>query len=120
MSRELLERVLKLVGMLSSSNANEAGAAASQLMRTLKANGLDIHDLTGAIAAGFSEKSQRGDKPDDDDDDYDWQYIIKTCLKNQHRVNEKSKTFLDSMRGWKGTPTIKQQQWLLDIFRRFQ
>jgi hypothetical protein len=104
MSPELLDRILKLLGMTSSSNANEAGVAAVQLNRTLKAHGLDIHDLAAAVAAGFNEKSRSNTAPDDDcddddDDDMDWQHIIKTCLKHQHKLNPKSREFLDTMKG---------------------
>ena len=55
MSRELLDRMLKVIGMLSSSNSNEAGVAAGMLMQTLKQGGLDVHDFMNVVAIGFSE-----------------------------------------------------------------
>jgi hypothetical protein len=46
------EKVVKLVKLLSSPNDGEVVAAATALMRTLKADNLDIHDLAKRIENG--------------------------------------------------------------------
>ena len=127
MSRELLDRLLKVIGMLSSSNANEAGVAAGMLMATLKQAGLDIHDLTDIIADGFRrlEKGQRDDEEDKHADSIAdvWRDVLRECLEYSHRLNYKDQEFLNSMMYRGRAPTSKQWGWLLDIVnkvRRFQ
>ncbi len=117
MSRELLDRMLKVIGLLSSSNSNEAGVAAGMLMQILKQGGLDVHDFMNVVAIGFSEykRERRSDN--------DWRNLLVECLKHALKLSVREQEFLGSLSVWRGTPTNKQLIWLSDIHdkvRRFQ
>jgi hypothetical protein len=121
MSRELLDRLLKVIGMLSSSNANEAGVAAMQMMAMLKRDLIDIWDFQDIVANGFRQfEKERRDRDGDEDD---WRDVLRECMEHFHRLSPREQEFLGNMRTWRGTPTSKQEKWLLDILnkaRRFQ
>jgi hypothetical protein len=112
-----IERMLKLVRMLSSDNPNEAGAAALALNRTLRDAGLDIHDLAGVVGQGFRViRVIDADAPNVDDD---WRGVVEWCTAQAHRLPEREREFLETLQGWRGAyPTDKQLRWLRDIAAR--
>jgi hypothetical protein len=113
MPREL-DQLLKIVGMLSSTNENEAGVAAGQLMRVLKQDGLDIHKFKDIVANGYRKIGKdRSIKPSDD-----WRDILAECARHPDRLNAYEQGFVSSMKTWHGEPTPKQRKVLLGIFAR--
>jgi hypothetical protein len=109
----VVDRVLKLVRMLSSPN--EAGNAAAALNRTLLDNGLDIHDLAGVVDRGL-----RGIHIVDPEKRIfeDWSDAVDWCDAQIHRLTEKEAGLIETLSYWRGAPSDAQLRWLGDIVRK--
>jgi hypothetical protein len=121
-----IDRLQKLLRMLSSDKEHEALAAVGRLMIVLAAADLDIHDLADAVGRGFSAPQAptnsrtnghrtRSSAPDVDDD---WHKAVEWCLAQPHRLRPREIEFLESLREWRGYPTEKQTAWLCAIVER--
>jgi len=102
LSKSEIEKISKLLLMLSSDKSGEVSAAASALIRVLKANGKDLHDLTAAlrqppIKIVYEE---------------DWRNVAKECLNCRSIFSEKEQKFLQDMSHQMRDPTEKQENWL--------
>lgn len=105
----------KLIRLLSSDQPGEAAAAAAALNRALLADGLDIHALAQVVERSSlvpSEKPQ--DDPPSDMSDA-WKETRGFCARHRDLLSERDRAFIESLATWRGRPTEKQLQWLLDI-----
>jgi hypothetical protein len=124
----IVDRVLKLVRMLSSSNANEAGAAAAALNRTLSDAGLSIHDFSTVVQQGFEpgavknhraqHETPRNERPRNGQ--LDWRSEVAWCAAQPYRLSKWETDFLESLGQWRGRPTEKQAARLKDIVARLR
>jgi hypothetical protein len=108
------DRVLKLVRMLSSPNANEAGVAAAALNRALADAGLSIHDLAGAVEWGFKSAPvapRREKKPPQDN----WRAVVESCISRRLYRSPREEEFLKGLGDWRGQLTERQAAWLQAI-----
>jgi hypothetical protein len=111
-----VDRVLKLVRMLSNSNANEAGAAAVALNRTLGDAGLDIYDFAGVVKQGFQTSPITKAIPEVDND---WREVVAFCAARAHLLSQRDRSLVETLSRWRGGhPSPKQTQWLRDIVWR--
>jgi hypothetical protein len=141
MNAEQTERIKKLVRMLSSEREGEVVAAAHALVRTLRANGSDIHTLADSIGSGkLSEADMQrlyGAGYDDGKraaerqqparfysvDEPTWHEIAVECAEHRRLRGDREQEFVADMvrrtvHG--GIPTEKQAKWLRDIYARIR
>jgi hypothetical protein len=91
----------KLVPRLASPFPGEAAATAAAIERTLRANGLDIHDLNAAL--GLSAPPSRPQPPNDDVDDCKYissarlLEIVAGIQRRNRQINESSRGFLNQL-----------------------
>jgi len=106
---ETREMLAKLLGMLGSSSDNEraiAGAKADQLVR---AHGCTWHDII---------MLPRHQAPRYDDHLSDVQKMAAFCNAHRNKLNAKEHEFIRAMLTWSGAPSEKQMRWLVDLFVR--
>ena len=97
-------RLVKLCGMLGSQHDGERAAAdlkADQLVRGL---GLTWGDLIVP--------------PDTVPLRNDWRRMAKYCNRCRGQLSARDRAFIEAMLHWRGEPTERQQQWLIDIYAR--
>jgi hypothetical protein len=119
------DKLGKLLRMLSSDKDGEVLAAASAIMRTLAAEGSDIHKLADALCQpqpSTSAQAQRREEPrrSQHEDSDDWHSVACECQAHSERLSPREQDFVEDMVKWSAlrTPTEKQQAWLLSIHRR--
>ena len=74
---DLTSRLAKLLPLLASDKAGEVTAAAAAITRTLQVEGLDWHDLAGAVARGWAAPTP-GTLAEVHLEE--WQRIARACL----------------------------------------
>jgi hypothetical protein len=97
------ERLTKLLGMLgSNSDGERANAArmADQLVRGLGLTWGDIVIPAHAVPAR------------------DWRRMANYCLMLCDQLNQREMEFVESITGYRGAPSDKQQRWLSKIYAR--
>jgi hypothetical protein len=114
------DRLAKLVRMLSSDKPGEVVAAASAIMRTLDAEGTDIHALADALCNPPPPPREPPRGPAAPESEPDWRSIACECDAHEDRLSEREQKFVADMVTWTRwrTPSEKQQAWLLAIFSR--
>jgi hypothetical protein len=130
-----IEKIQKLIRLLSSPNDGEALAAVHALQRALQADGSDIHELAARIEglsqvemkklydAGFEQGKSTaaadvGFSSVDPPSFYEMACEIKH--KGDGRLNEKEEEFVADMVLWcaRREPSEKQAKWLHAIYYR--
>jgi hypothetical protein len=112
-----------LLRMLSSDKDGEVVAAASAIVRTLKAEGLDIHSFADALCrpAPRTDTEARSASREAAHD-IDWYSVA--CEGDAHGdlLTPREQQFGSDMVTWtaRRAPTKKQQAWLLAIFNRMR
>lgn len=112
-------RIGELIRLLSSDKDGEVVAAAGALGRTLRNLGFDWHDLANTVEARLGELTVQPlvwpEQPP-----LNWRRVLEQCFSftGPEVLREKEIDFLDSMRRWRGLPTKKQWQWLVNIATR--
>jgi hypothetical protein len=139
------DKVTKLIKMLSSSNDGEIVAAARALMRTLEADGNDIHDLAKRIESGggggispaerarlYEEALQRARREARREAEREaatrtadtvpsfYQMACEVQRKENGSLTEKERGFVADMVRWcaRREPSEKQAKWLHSIYCR--
>lgn len=128
---EITPKLGKFVRLLGSDNDGEVVAAARALVRTLTAQGCDLHDLAKHVEAGervvYRDRVIYRDpapaaKPCASQDTTDWPSIIKWChASDKGRLTPWERSFITDVanqfaRG--GTPSEKQQSIILRCFNK--
>ena len=98
------DRLAKLLGMLGSDHDGERANAGRMADELIRANGLRWADVL-AVAASTKTNS-------------DWQQMADWCRAHHQQFNAKQLGFIQTMLTWRGTPSDKQKQWLIDLFVR--
>jgi hypothetical protein len=102
------DRLIKLCSLLGSAHVGEraaAGLKADELVRQL---GLTWPDVI--VAPPIAPDPPRRTEPD-------WHRLIMFCHARRERLEPRERDFIQSMFGsWRGTPTKKQQDWLMDLY----
>jgi hypothetical protein len=97
----IVPKLQKLILMLSSSRDGEVLAAAEAITKTLRANGLDWHDLARLLAKPPHQK------PTMRDDYLDWQFMAAFCFDRGHLLNERDADFINQLHRSNGRPSDK-------------
>lgn len=121
---DALPKLKLLIPRLASDSDGEVIATVNAIIKTLKSNGADLHDMAAALEPGSKKNYQRttsqNEKPRDDPA-RKWREVIAFCLENIEWLSEREQTFVNDMDGnlkkW-GTPTEKQGNWLMSIFTK--
>jgi hypothetical protein len=99
LSPAVVDRLVKLLGLLSSAHDGEvanAGRMADQLIRRY---GLTWADIIAAPIASIG-----------------WRDKVRACLDCIGTLNAKEQQFICSLVNWRGMPTDRQLAWLDRIF----
>ena len=111
-------RLGKLVRLLASDKPGEVTAAAAALVRTLQADGLDIHNLAEVVERAALVPVKDPSPPSDKNNSR--RYLRGWCARHNDLLSERDQHFLESLASWRGRPTEKQLEWLLDIEARIR
>jgi hypothetical protein len=135
------EKIGKLIKMLSSSSDGEVVAAVHALMRTLEAEGTDIHELAErvegrklsqaemqkiydkAFAAGKQSVAAAAPTFHDVTNEISWHAIACECMHSSRLRDQREQKFVADMVRWTvrgGEPTEKQAKWLRSIYVRIR
>jgi hypothetical protein len=126
------DKIKKMVRLLSSDRDAEVVAAARAILRTLEADGSDIHELAEAIGSGkLSEQDMQqiydaaysdGKRAAENNRPAEfhsvsppWHDMAVDCRDNDNgRLSEREREFVTDMVRWTvyREPTEKQQKWL--------
>jgi hypothetical protein len=113
-----VQRVSKLVLMLSSQHDGEIVSAARALSRTLKSSGADFHDLIAGLTQPKLQPHASAHAGASGDELKDWREMRKVCLRNPDRLRDRERQFLEGIGNWVGDLTPKQFDWLKSIYQR--
>jgi hypothetical protein len=101
-------KLAKICGMFGSVHEGERAAAAALADRMVSELGLRWADVISVplvpAEPGHEEVS--------------WQAALDACLEHVHELDPRSKAFVQSLSGWRGTPSTKQIDWIFDIYGR--
>ena len=129
-----VEKIQKLIRLLSSPNDSEALAAVHALQRVLREEGTDIHELAARIEglsqvemkklydAGFQEgKNAAAAATTADFSNVGPSFYEMACEikhKGEGRLSQREADFVDDMTRWcaRREPTEKQAKWLHVIY----
>lgn len=121
---DAIPKLKLLIPRLASDSEGEIVATVNAIVRTLKSNGTDLHDLAAALDGGAKQgprKSTSQEQKPKDDPAKKWRNVIEFCLENLDWLSERERTFVTDMDGnlkkW-GSPTEKQGNWLMSIFTK--
>lgn len=115
MTTPLCIRAGQLVRLLSSDRPGEAGAAAQALCRTISAAGRDIFWLANVVAAALEAPLVPAEASDED---VSWEEALEIVIDHIDEPDPRSRAFIWSLSKWRGEPSERQQQWLMDLFAR--
>jgi len=128
-----VEKIQKLIRLLSSPNDGEALAAVHALQRVLREEGSDIHELAARIEglsqaemkklydAGFQEGKSAATAATPDFSNVGPSFYEMACEikhKGEGRLSQREADFVDDMTRWcaRREPTEKQAKWLHVIY----
>jgi hypothetical protein len=99
---DALERLIKLLGMLSSAHDGERAAAGQKAHEFIRRHGLTWSEI---LLAGPASPPKLG-----------WRDKQRACQAHEHCLNSRERAFVLSLARWRGTPTEKQLAWLDRIY----
>lgn len=109
-----LPMLSKLIPRLATDHDGEVVATVRAIQRTLKAAGLDFHDLAGALTKStrpsWAEEDRATAEPED------WRELVRWCANRVRQLNPREADFVCTIyskacsRGL--PPTVKQIAWL--------
>lgn len=126
---DAIPKLKLLIPRLASDSDGEIVATVNAIARTLKSNGADLHDLAAALEANakknnasgsytYQEKPKSKPKPEPTNK---WREVLNFCLENMEWLSEREQKFVSDMDSnlmkW-GSPTEKQGNWLMSIYRK--
>ena len=113
-------KAFALIPRLASDADNEVVSTVRLIERTLKASGLDWHDLVARLKA-YAEPSRQTKPPDDPKS---WGQMAAWCAsKGFGRLTLKELTFVNDMSRrlvFGGAPTERQATWLRAIYAKLK
>lgn len=128
---EITPKLGKFVRLLGSDSDGEVVAAARALVRTLTAQGCDLHDLARHVEAGervvyrdrvVYREPPPASKPCAPQYATDWSAITKWCrVSDKGRLTSWERQFIASVADqfeFGGTPSAKQEPVILRIFNK--
>jgi hypothetical protein len=98
---EVVDRLIKLLGMLGSVHAGERAAAGLKADQLVRQHRLQWRDV---IAPPLAPQVH-------------WREQICHCLDHVHLLNARERNFIGTLLMWRGTPTPRQLAWLDKIYR---
>jgi hypothetical protein len=120
MTPAVQDKLGKLLRILSSDKPGEVVAAASAIMRTLAAEGLDIHSLADALCQPTPRAERKTQSASTSAEDIDWHSVACECEAHGAFLNLREQKFVTDMMAWtaRATPSERQQAWLLLILNK--
>ena len=115
-----LQRLEKLLLMLSSESDGEVVNAARAIGRTLETSGFDWHDLATSLRMPATAKPRTRKPPREDEDDLSWRVMVGFCIEHEHWLHGRECEFVTSLLHWHGELTEKQSAWLTAIYQRLR
>jgi hypothetical protein len=107
---------LRKLFMLSSDRDGEVISGARAIEPTLRASGLDWHDLANGLLATASHPPS----PRTNEAAGEWRQWHAFCFQRMHMLGPREAKFIHGLNSWRGVPSTKQLKWLQSIFDRLQ
>jgi hypothetical protein len=117
----IVERLVKLLGMLGSSHDGERAAAARKADALVREHGLVWSDVISGLSGQEQQHANRrnnGAKAHDDGGD--WHAMRDYCAQHSSLLRPREQEFIDDIDGWRGALTEKQSAWLVSIYTRLK
>lgn len=108
------DRLKKILGLLGSDHPGERDAAAQAANKLVRERGLAWGDVIGPPIVPDHVPRIRAWRADDSD----WRRMASFCAARQWLLCPKDRDFVRSMVDWRGEPTERQREWLLDLYAR--
>jgi len=116
MSRAQLEpataaRLAKILGLLGSDHDGERAAAGLKADQLLRESGLTWRDIIAPPIVPDPPRIRSWRAGEND-----WQRMARFCHARQGKLSLRDRDFVRTMLYWRGSPTAKQQSWLIDLY----
>lgn len=108
------DRLRKLCGMFGSAHDGERASAAAMADKLVRTAGLTWNEIIAPPIVPNEWRPMRYWR----DGSSDWQRMAQFCHVRQWLLSEKERRFVRSMIDWRGEPTERQREWLLDLYAR--
>jgi hypothetical protein len=105
----VLDRLIKLSGMMSSTFDGERATAAAMATELLRRHGLSWQDVLQASATGATGATGRPSPP------RDWRVCVAECQRRSGELSQWENRFLADLRRWRGVLSPKQRAKLRTI-----
>jgi hypothetical protein len=105
------DRLAKILGMLGSDHDGERAAAAAKADQLIRGLGLTWRDVIAPPIAPNIPRIRPGRAGESD-----WQRMARFCHARQGQLSLRDRDFVRTILCWRGTPTAKQQSWLIDLY----
>jgi hypothetical protein len=106
------DKLTKILGLLGSDHPGERDAAAQAANKLVRERGLTWGDVIGPSLIPEQPVRIRAWRAGDSD----WQKMAGFCHNRQWLLRPKDREFVRSMANWRGEPTERQREWLLDLY----
>lgn len=134
--RDAAPKLQILIPRLASDSDGEVIATVSAIRRTLKKNGVDLHDLASAVSGethttrGARREKKENPKTDRNKYNYnyqsnseDWSEILDYLNNCIYDLSPREREFIEDMgenlEKW-GTPTERQGAWMKSIYEKMR
>jgi hypothetical protein len=104
-----MHKLGKFLRLLASDKPGEVVAAAGAIVRTLQAEGHDIHALADVVERSPLAPQKETESPQDKSSD--WRTVRTWCAARQDLLTEREREFVTSLAHWRH-PTERQLAWL--------
>src|SRR5262245_24617476 len=99
---QFIDRLVKLLGMLSSAHDGERANAGAMADKLVRGHGLTWTDVIGSVV------SERAGSRKSDTDDLNWRVMHRFCLDHRGALRGRELEFITSLSDWRGSLTRKQ------------
>jgi hypothetical protein len=105
-------RLAKILGMLGSNHDGERASAAAKADAMVRSMGLTWPEVIALPARPAAPPASPRSSP------IVWGRMAMFCYARQAQMNARERQFIASMLVWRGEPSEKQRDWLIDLYSR--
>ena len=116
----VLDRLVKLLGMLGSNHDGERAAAALKANALMREHGLVWSDVIPTPIPNNHHRTNGAKDLKQDNQKIDWREMRDYCARWSGLLRPREQEFIDNIEGWQGALTPKQRDWLTAIYNRIR
>jgi hypothetical protein len=107
------DKLTKILGLLGSDYAGERDAAVRAAHKLVRSLGLSWSDIIAPPIVPHAPHIRAWRAQDDA-----WRRMARFCHNRRWALTGKEREFVETMMAWRGEPSDRQQDWLIDIYAR--